>query len=95
MSNFSDFIKENKDDVNTNTKIEKQDNKKIEDMIDKYSKYSNDKLLSEFMKLTLEKKKNGTLTEGELNKLKSTLEPFLNLEQQSMLHKIIQMVKDA
>ena len=99
MANFSDFIKNEKhsDNINnTKTNDEKQVNKDdLEDMINSYSKLGQDELLNEFMKLTLEKKKKGVLDEKELNNIKSTIEPFLNEEQKSILDKILNMVRNA
>ena len=97
MNNFSSFVKEENLNNKCNTKKceDVGNTEKLEEMIDKYSKYSNDKLLNEFMKLTLEKKKKGLLSNDELNALKSTLLPYLNNEQRENLNKVIEMVKDV
>jgi hypothetical protein len=99
MANFSDFIKSEKQNENIeNSKYndEKQINKEnLEDMINNYSTLSQDELLSEFMKLTIDKKKKGVLDENELNTIKSTIEPFLNNEQKSNLDKILNMVRNV
>jgi len=98
MSNFSDFIKNKstesgcKKEENLNKKYSEQN---LQDMISKYSNYSEDRLLGEFIKLTLEKKKKGELTDLELNNIKSTILPFLNQEQKENLNKILDMVRNV
>lgn len=99
MANFSDFIKSDKKDlnsketqINNNAEVNKEN---LEEMIENYSKFSQDELLNEFMKLTLEKKKKGILDEKELNNIKSTIEPFLNDEQKNNLEKIFNLVRNV
>ena len=92
MANFSEYINGN-ESIEKNNKEQGQEG--VEELIDKYSKYSNDKLLNEVLKLTLEKKKKGDLGEGELSRLKETLAPYLNTEQKESLNKIIEMVKNV
>ena len=94
MKHFSDFINENKEQTNFN-KEDIKDNEQLEDMIDKYSAYSSDQLMSEFMKLTIEKKKRGELNKNELMSIKETIAPMLNAEQKSNLDKIINMVDNV
>lgn len=101
MVNFSDFIQDenfkqdNKSENYDNKNTAQVSNEKLEDLINRYSTYSNDKLLSEFMRLTLEKKKRGELTENELSNIKNTILPFLNEEQKSNLENLIKMVKNV
>ena len=104
MSDFSEFIK-NMNNINNNEfKDSKRDSKaeqeipnnaKLEDMINKYSKYSNEDLMSEFLKLTAEKKCNGELSNNEIEKMKSTILPLLNEEQKNNLEKILNVVKNV
>lgn len=93
MSNFSDYIKEENNRVEE--KIDKTKKQNYEEMINKYSSYSKNDLMSEFIKITLEKKKKGELSISELNNLKSTILPFLNSEQKENLDKILQMVENV
>jgi hypothetical protein len=51
--------------------------------------------MSEFIKLTLEKKKRGELSDSELENIKSTISPMLNLEQKESLEKLLDMVKNV
>ena len=98
MSNFSDYIKneninKHESDKDKTSKIQTKEN--LEEMINKYSKLDSGSLFNEFMRLTLEKKKNGTLKESELNNIKETLSPMLNDEQKEMLNSLILMVKNV
>ena len=98
MSNFSDYIKNNsqgeKSSNNKNVNINSQLNEQnLEKLIDKYSSQSSNDLLSEFIKLTIEKKKKGELNNQELQKIKSTIVPFLSQEQKSKLDEIIELVE--
>ncbi len=100
MQNFSDYIKNNNsasynsdnksNDINTI-----KTNEALQNKIDEYSRYSSDKLLSEFMKLTIEKKRKGELSDNELEKLKNTITPMLNNEQKKSLEELINMVKNV
>lgn len=92
MTKFSEYI--NHEDLN-NDKINNatnQSKEKMEDLIDKYSKYSENDLMNEFLKLTYEKKKKGELNETEINSLKQTIMPFLNDEQKNNLDRLMNMV---
>lgn len=101
MQNFSDYIKNNKSNksssVSEDYKIEGDSKTKenLQSKIDEYSNYSSDKLISEFVRLTIEKKRKGELTDFELEKLKSTITPMLNDEQKKTLENLMQMVKNV
>ena len=101
MQNFSDYIKNNKSNksssVSEDCKIESDSKTKenLQSKIDEYSNYSSDKLISEFVRLTIEKKRKGELTDFELEKLKSTITPMLNDEQIKTLENLMQMVKNV
>ena len=99
MQKFSDYIKNNKNEETKNNFHNKEESLKskesLQKKIDEYSEYSSDKLLSEFMKLTIEKKKRGELTDSELLNLKNTISPMLSAEQRKSLDALIQMVKDV
>ena len=93
MSNFSDYIKEENNRFEEKVSVTEKQN--LEDLINKYSSYSKNDLMSEFLKMTLEKKKKGELSSSEINNLKSTIVPFLNSEQKENLDKILQMVENV
>lgn len=98
MNNFSDFMNKNDDEKKVNStsnKESKYTSDQLQDMINKYSGFSKDKLMSEFIKLTLEKKKRGELSDSELENIKSTISPMLNLEQKESLEKLLDMVKNV
>ena len=104
MANFSDYIKSDsvsKDNVKknfdkVNARKEKIDNtEKLESKIQKYSNLSESELLSEFLNLTMKKKREGTLGDEELENLKATLTPYLDDNQKKNLQSIIDMVKNV
>ncbi len=106
MSNFSDFLNSkeskvvNKNDQQKSTAQDKANNQKmsnddLKDMIDKYSSLSSDSLLREFMEMTMKRKQNGELKNGELEQIASTILPYLNNEQKDSLQKIIELVKNV
>ena len=95
MSKFSEFLNKNGDSENVCKKEEVVNREKLEDLIDKYSTYSQTDLISEFMKLTNEKKKKGELNESEMNSLKQTISPFLNDEQKNNLDKIMNVINNV
>ena len=63
--------------------------------IEEYSGYSQDRLINDFVKLTMEKKKRGELSEKELISLQNTIAPMLNNEQKESLEKLLQMVRNV
>ena len=67
----------------------------LKKMIDDYSGLSEDSLMKEFLKLTIEKKRRGELSDGELDKLKSTIKPMLNSDQYQKLNQLLEMVKNV
>ena len=87
MNKFSDFTKV---DIN---KESNQNKEKVEDFLNKYSGFNKDELMQEFLKVSMEKKKNGGFSAGEIENIKSTLSPFLNSEQKKNLESLINMVK--
>ena len=97
MANFSDYINNNNDTANTektkSSKELKQDD--LEKLIDKYSKYDSNSLMSEFLKLTLEKKRRGELKKDELQSIKQTIYPYLDNEQKQNLDNLINMVDNV
>jgi hypothetical protein len=95
MPNFSEFLnrenKTNKDTINKSHNSQEYMKSKIEE----YSGYSQDRLINDFVKLTMEKKKRGELSEKELISLKNTIAPMLNNEQKESLEKLLQMVRNV
>lgn len=93
MTNFNDYIKTNIDDKTAN--FTRPSNEHLEDLINKYQNLSSSDLMSEFMKLTYEKKKKGELNKGELDSIKKSIRPYLNEEQNAHLEKIMNMVDNV
>ena len=92
MSKFSDFIKEDVGYSNEpNTTQLHNDN--IEQLIDKYSNYSESELMSEFLKESEKRKENGEFTDEKLNGIKSILSPYLDESQKQKLNDLLNMVK--
>ena len=91
---LSEFLNDNsyKEKDNQEKKYTQEELKK---MIDDYSGLSEDGLMKEFLKLTIEKKRRGELSDGELDKLKSTIKPMLNSDQYQKLNQLLEMVKNV
>ena len=87
--NFSDY---NWNKENNEQKLSEQD---LEKLIDKYSELDNDTLMKEFLKITLEKKKQGKLSDSELSVLKNSILPYLNESQKQSLNSILEIVKNV
>lgn len=98
MGNFSDYINEKEKSNLANNKIFEEDvsvEDSLKNKINKYSSYSQDDLMNEFLKLTIEKKKQGKLDNDELSSLKKTIEPMLNNEQKKTMNNLFEMVKNV
>ncbi len=89
MANFSDY---NWNKENNEQKLSERD---LEKLIDKYSELDNDTLMKEFLKITLEKKKQGKLSDSELSVLKNSILPYLNESQKQSLNSILEIVKNV
>lgn len=102
INKFSEYINsnfENQFEDNKNIKEEKISKESIEnldqstaDLIDKYSKYSTEDLMDEFIKLTAEKKNSGTLN-ADLERYSNILSPYLTDEQKSRMNDLFNKVK--
>lgn len=90
MSKFSEFIKDDKMGGEVKKEVREEDLNKI---IDKYSTYSQDDLMKEFLQETERKKENGELDEDQLMRVKNILTPYLTHEQIERLNQLINMVK--
>ena len=98
---FSDFLNT---EINDNNKINEKisekkfennsniDTKNVEDLINKYSTYSEKELMQELIKLSNEKKQNGTLNQ-DLNNFSNVLRPYLNEEQKSKMNDLFNKIK--
>lgn len=99
QNSFSEFVN-NQSSENNNInfeeaqkKVQQQDMSGFEELIKNYSNYSEDELISEFVRLTKEGKKNGTLNTQNLKQLSQTIKPMLNAKQQKMLDMFLTYVE--
>ena len=91
---LSEFLNDN---PNSEKEIKNKNysQEELKKMIDDYSGLSEDSLMKEFLKLTMEKKRRGDLTDNELDNLKSTIKPMLNSDQYQKLNQLLEMVKNV
>lgn len=91
MANFSDYnwSEENK------TQTQKPSEQDLEKLIDKYSELDSDSLKKEFLKMTLERKRQGKLDDNELSVIKNSILPYLNESQKQSLNSILEIVKNV
>lgn len=92
MGNFSDYINKPEPEVKKDSKLNTED---LEKLIEKYSEYESDALLKEFLKMTIERKKQGNLKDSELDNIKQTILPYLDSNQNESLEKILDMIKNV
>ena len=91
---FSEFNSCNieKSDVE---KLAKENNinlNNVENSINKYSNYSEDELMNEFLKVTKERKSKGEINAEEIENLKNTLYPMLTEEQKARFNYLIKFM---
>lgn len=65
----------------------------IKNFAGKYEGASESELLSEIMKEAEKGRRNGTLTDSDIDRFKSMLEPMLNSSQRAKLNKIVDKIK--
>lgn len=91
MTKFSEFIKEeNKNNMQSKVSEIQYD---IDELIDKYSTYSTDELMKEFLKETEKQKERGELNAEKLDNIKNVLFPHLTEEQKDRLNQLLSMVR--
>lgn len=96
MRNFSDYINSPESEVNKKSKNMSNENTvDLEKLIDKYSSLSDNDLMKEFVKMTIERKKQGNLSNAELENLKNTIVPYLNESQKETMGKILELIKNV
>jgi hypothetical protein len=92
MTKFSDFVKEDiKKYSNDFNDVQSKTNEDIEELIHKYSEYSQSELMSEFMRET--EKRKGEFSDEKLSSIKNILTPYLDDNQQQKLNDLLNMVK--
>ena len=85
---FKSFAEQNKNIVNEN--LDKANN--YQELINKYKNMDNNQLMQNLFNEASKLKQEGKLDANTLNNLKSTIAPFLNSEQQSMLNSLIEAI---
>lgn len=90
MSKFSEFIKQDQSRIREEKEIKKED---VSELIDKYSTYSEDELMREFLTESKRKKDRGELSDDQVLKMKELLSPYLDGHQKEKLEELIKMVK--
>ena len=94
MTKFSEYKKQ-KIEVKPTKPQKHIDDNDIEKMIEKYSKLDKDSLMQEFLQASKTKREAGGLGDEEINRLQSTLAPYLNAEQKEMFGRLMEMGKNA
>ena len=90
MTKFSEYIKK---DLPKENPLDDIKSAEINDAINRYSGYSNDELMAEFIKQTNAQKQAGNYDSKKMENVKNTLMPYLNAEQQKRLNEIMKMVE--
>ena len=91
QKSFSDFVNQQNEEIKNpkleqaKQKVQSEDMSGFEQLINNYSSYSEEELIQEFLRLTNEGKKNGTLNAENLRRLSETVKPMLNDKQKKML----------
>lgn len=85
---FKSFAEQNKNIVNEN--LDKANN--YQELINKYKNMDNNQLMQNLFNEASKLKQEGKLDANTLSNLKSTIAPFLNSEQQSMLNSLIEAI---
>ena len=60
--------------------------------VNKYKDFSHDDLMNEFIKKTMDLKRNGQLSKERVEEIYNTLEPVLNSEQKKNLRDLLKMI---
>ena len=87
---FRSFAKDNQNVMNNN----KDKVNEYQSILDKYKNMDNNELMSNLFNEANKLKQEGKLDNNTLNSLKSTLSPFLNNEQQTMLNSLINAINE-
>ena len=86
---FKSFSKEHYKDSEKIINENKEQASQYEEIINKYKDMNQSDLMANLFTEAGKLKREGKLNSESLNSLKSTLSPFLNLEQQEMLNNLI------
>ncbi len=95
MANFSEFNWNENENKKTASSGDRNEKQKLEDLIDKYSSLDSNALIKEFMKMTMEKKQRGELSNSELNSIAEMILPYLDDKQKQSLKTLMEVVKNV
>ena len=91
--NIFDFSKQKINGQNNTQKSENEhqniDENMVNDYLNKYKGYSQEQLIDEFLKVTNESRKSGTLDSQKINEVVSKLTPFLSDSQKKGLNDLL------
>lgn len=79
----------------TGSKSPKDTMDAIKNFAGKYEGASENELISEIMKEAEKGRRNGTLSDSDIDRFKNMLEPMLNSAQKQKLHKVIEKIKKS
>ena len=87
---FKSFAKDNEQILKDN----KEKSDEYQDILNKYKNMNSNELMSNLFSEATKLKKEGKLDPSSLNSIQSTLSPFLNNEQQTMLSNLIKAINE-
>ena len=79
----------------TGSKSQKDTMDAIKNFAGKYEGASENELILEIMKEAEKGKRNGTLSDSDIDRFKNMLEPMLNSAQRQKLYKVIEKIKKS
>lgn len=79
----------------TGSKSQKDTMDAIKNFAGKYEGASENELILEIMKEAEKGRRNGTLTNTDIDRFKNMLEPMLNSAQRQKLYKVIEQIKKS
>ncbi len=66
----------------------------IENLYNKYSSFSEDELMREFLRQSAKQSKNGNLSKDKISSMRDVLFPYLNDKQKNKFNNLMKMVSD-
>lgn len=88
------FVKNTSENQNVNKEsINQMNESDIQNKIEKYKGYNNQQLMAELLAEANKQKRNGNLTEKNLQEMVANLSPYLDESQKKRLNEIIKMLR--
>ena len=91
---FKSFAKEHQEDAEKILNENQNKASEYQDIINKYKNMDQNDLMANLFSEASKLKKEGKLDTSTLHNLKSTLAPFLNLQQQEMLNNLVNAINE-